>query len=86
MINEPLPPEYTEPKVETVKLKRVRTKRPSKSKTLWVNGITLTIAVLALAAGDPLFAEYARYIVLVQAVLNLALRVVTDQPIELPKR
>ena len=51
------------------------------SKTVWVNVLLFAIALAALFSSDPLFADYARYLVLAQSVLNLALRFLTNTAI-----
>ena len=61
-------------------------KHPLRSKTCWLNGLTFLAAAVALLAGSDLVAEHPRIVsalVLAGALLNLGLRFVTDQAIDL---
>lgn len=56
-----------------------------KSKTLWVNGLTFVGALLSFAAGHEVIAQYpavASGILTVVAAVNIALRFLTNEPIE----
>ena len=53
-----------------------------KSKTMWFNTITLLLAVLSLQEVVAILPQEAlRYIVIVNGVGNLILRVLTNQPL-----
>ena len=56
------------------------------SKTLWVNAITLAVAVVAAVVDSEMLP--AKYVALATSIvlplLNMALRVVTGQPLALP--
>ena len=53
------------------------------SKTLWINGLTLAVTVLtALTSSSILTPGLAPYLLGALAVVNLALRFLTDQPLK----
>ena len=53
------------------------------SKTVWVNVLTITLAILGLTQFQDLIPLSAvKYIGFVNAVLNLLLRFVTNQPLK----
>lgn len=45
------------------------------SKTVWLNIVTLLIGVIALSQGMPQFQEFAPWLVFINGVLNLILRI-----------
>lgn len=54
------------------------------SKTFWINAITLTVGVVALASGSDLIANYPQAVaclVAAQGALNVILRLFTSTPI-----
>lgn len=51
------------------------------SKTLWLNVIVLLVAVLGVLAEQPILAEYTEHILGAVALLNVALRLITTQPL-----
>jgi hypothetical protein len=56
-----------------------------KSKTFWVNAITLAAGMVACIAGSDLIVEYPQIVALMgvlQGAVNIALRLVTSQPIK----
>lgn len=55
-----------------------------KSKTVWANVLSTTVAVLSLLGAHPLLAEYSEHVLLAVGVLNVLLRFVTDQPVTTP--
>lgn len=60
------------------------------SKTIWINAITILLAILTLlltqqANGGLPFNLDARWVILGLGVLNIVLRSVTDQPVTLNK-
>lgn len=53
-----------------------------KSKAVWLNVVTLLIGVISLSQGMPQFQEFAPWLVFINGVLNLILRIFfTSQPI-----
>ncbi len=59
------------------------------SKTLWLNALVLLVAALGWVSGPdfPLeLGQYAEYVTLALAILNLILRFVTGQPITLARK
>lgn len=60
-------------------------KSPLYSKTLWINGLTVVIAVLTAVSGmaDQIPPQAMPYIVAAIAVANFALRFLTDSPLKL---
>jgi len=56
-----------------------------KSKTFWVNAITVAVGVAGYLAGSTVIQDYPQVIAVlaaVQGALNVALRLVTWQPIK----
>jgi len=56
------------------------------SKTFWVNALTAAAAALTALAGSEFVASYPRAVTAIGAVLaivNIGLRIITDQPIKL---
>ena len=61
-------------------------KNPLASKTIWLNALTLVVLVLGVLMADQsgiIKPEWLGYIGLANAVLNVVLRFMTDQPIKL---
>lgn len=61
-------------------------KSPWQSKTIWVNGLTLAGSVLAMLSGSELIAAHPGLVSAIGiglAVVNLALRFVTTEGIDL---
>lgn len=53
------------------------------SKVFWLNLLAFLIAVAAILQSSPMFAGYGEWFSIVVAILNLALRWGTDQPLKL---
>ena len=56
-----------------------------KSKTLWINGITLAAGLLSLAVGGEFLADKPTFLAIIVAIngaLNIGLRFLTTQPIK----
>ena len=51
------------------------------SKTLWVNALTLIVMVLGTVAQWPEFSAYTGQIAGALAIVNMALRFLTDRPV-----
>lgn len=51
------------------------------SKTLWVNALTLIVMILGTVAQWPEFSAYSGHIAGVLAIVNMALRFITDRPV-----
>lgn len=54
------------------------------SKTFWFNALTAASSVLAVLAGSPLIAEHPKLVAAVGiavGIVNIGLRIVTDEPI-----
>lgn len=52
-----------------------------RSRTIWINSLTVAIALVAVLQGSPLFARYSEALLLVNALMNVGLRFVTTQPL-----
>lgn len=52
------------------------------SKTIWLQIIGAAIAIVAVFAASPTFRPYAEAFAIVQSILTILLRVVTDTPIQ----
>ena len=58
-----------------------------KSRTVWVNGLVIAIAVVSLAVSDlGLEAEVVKWLLFAQGVLNILLRAVTSEPVRWGER
>lgn len=56
-----------------------------KSKTWWVNALTLTVSVATVVAGSDIVAAYPRAVAVIGSVVaaaNMALRLITKVPVE----
>ena len=51
------------------------------SKTLWVNALTLIVMILGTVAQWPEFSAYTGQIAGALAIVNMALRFITDRPV-----
>ena len=61
------------------------TKSFIKSRTFWVNLVTLLVGIAACVAGSEIIVEYPQIIAVlaaVQGALNIVLRFITTQPIK----
>ena len=66
----------------------MKTKLFFESKTVWLNVITLAIAVLGVVSGSQLISDHPQVVAIIgaaQAALNIALRFVTDTSIVLTR-
>ena len=64
-------------------------KHPLKSKTLWLNGLTLLITAITAVAASPFVAENPKLVLWLGSVvsgLNIILRLLTTGPIQLPEQ
>jgi hypothetical protein len=52
------------------------------SKTIWLQIIGATIAIVAVFAASPTFRPYAEGFAIAQSILTIVLRVITDTPIQ----
>lgn len=52
-----------------------------KSKTLWANLIVAILAAMSELAAAPSFEEYAQILLVLTAILNIGLRIITTQPL-----
>jgi len=73
---------------ESARYVRVRVKKIGQSKTWWFNVVALLIAVLVAVLGQfgytgELPPEWAQYAVMLVTLINLILRLITKQPLEL---
>lgn len=57
-------------------------KRWYKSKTLWVNIATAVASVTLILSTDVAWKDYAQYLLMVNALVNATLRLMTDEGIE----
>lgn len=64
---------------EVVVHERRRGKPWYESKTIWANLISALVAIILLVSQSPSLAPYAEWLMLTQGVLNIVLRVVTNQ-------
>lgn len=59
----------------------VEKKSPVKSKTVWINGLTTAAGVITAATGM-IPPPALPYVLVVQGLINIALRFMTTQPIK----
>lgn len=53
-----------------------------RSKTLWVNIATAVASVTLMLSTDVNWKDYAQYLLMINALLNAALRLITEEGIE----